>query len=59
MSFPGRRSENGIPGKIDRERTEGKCSVDSKHSEVSTGMEVCEVDTNQVVKDLVFCAIRS
>ena len=43
------------------QRESALCAVNIQYglSEVSTGMEVCKVDTNQVVKDLVFCAIRN
>lgn len=65
MSFPGRRAGNGIPGNTNMERTRRHHSalwtvnIRNSLSEVSTGMDDCEADTNQIVKDLVFCVNRS
>ena len=48
-----------LTGREQRESALWAVNIQNGLSEVSTGMEVCEVDTNQVVKDLVFCAIRN
>ena len=48
-----------LTGREQRESALWTVNIQNGLSEALTGMEVCEVDTNQVVKDLVFCAIRS